>query len=176
MAKKSLQAFIFSPEFEEGIDKAIREAVEQSEAAGLPPAYEPAFSKLKEFRVAQKNAREELLELCREEPTSKAEKDGASLEFHRMVFDLLEEGGQPARFILHKAREMTKVWESKGLNSKYGPMWKQLLDGSPTVARRSILSDEASGWPRDLRSCSPFTHLVVYPEDRWDGGVSLLVH
>lgn len=174
MGTKSLQAFIFSTEFEDGINRAVREAVEQSDAAGLAPAYEPAFSKLKEFRSEQKKSRDALLELCRQGLAEKAGRDQATLEFHGKVFDLLEEGGQPAGFIMRKAREIIEMWESKGLNNKYGPMWKQLLDGSPTAARDFILSDNASGWPLNLRSGSPFTHLAVYPEDRWDAGASLL--
>ncbi|WP_322402908.1 hypothetical protein [Massilia luteola] len=125
--KKNLQKLIFSSEFMDGVSRAIEKAVAEADAAGLPPAYEPAFSKLKEFRGYQKKSREELIELRRQARARELKKDHATLEFHRKVFDLLEEGGQPAGFITRKAREMIQMWESKGLNSKYGPQWKQLL-------------------------------------------------
>lgn len=172
--KKNPKNLIFSPKFMEGVDKAINDAVARADAVGLPPAYEPAFSKLKEFRAEQKKSREELLELRRQARAEKAQKDHATLEFHRKVFNLLEEGGQPAGFIMRKAREMMEMWKSKGLNSMYGPIWKQLLDGSPAAARDFILSDSESGWPLGLRSSSPFLHIAAYSDDEWDQGKNML--
>ncbi len=84
--KKNMQKLIFSDEFMEGVGKAIEDAVAESDAAGLPPAYEPAFTKLREFRVDQKKSRDELIELRREARAEKAKKDHATLEFHRKVF------------------------------------------------------------------------------------------
>lgn len=165
--KKNLQNLIFSPEFMEATSRAIEKAVAESDAAGLPPAYEPAFTKLREFRADQKKSREELIEMRRQGLTEKALKDPATLEFHRKVFDLLEEGGQPAGFIMRKARDMIQRWESNGVNSKYGPMWKQLLEKSPPEARDFVLSTDEDMRLLGLRSSSPFTHIAIYPEDEW---------
>lgn len=172
--KKKMQKLIFSDEFMQGVGKAIENAVAESDAAGLAPAYEPAFTKLREFRVDQKKSRDELIELRREARAEKAKKDHATLEFHRKVFDLLEEGGQPADFIMRKAQEMIELWENRGLNGMYGPMWRQLLNGSPMAARNFILSDDNSGWPLGLRSSSPFTHIAAYPDDEWGQAKAML--
>jgi len=172
--KKNLQNLIFSPEFMEAVSRAIENAVAESDAAGLPPAYEPAFTKLKEFRDDQKKSREELIELCRYALPERKKKDHVTLEFHLKVFDLLEEGGQPAVFIMRKAREMIQIWESKGLNSKYGPKWKQLLDESPASARDFILSVDQDIVPVGFQSSSPFVHIAVYPGDEWEEGESVL--
>jgi len=176
MDEKAFEDFLLNPESRKRVHKTVREAVNRADAAGLPPAYEPAFSKLKEFRAEQKKSREELLELRRQARIEKANKDQVNLEFHRKVFDLLEEGGQAAGFIMRKALEMIEMWDQKGLNSMYSPMWKQLLDGSPAAARDFVLSDAANGWPLGLRSSSPFTHLIAFPGDEWDGGANLLTH
>lgn len=172
--KKDLHDLLFDAKFLDGASKAIELAVARADAAGLPPAYEPARTKLLEFRVAQKSSREELLELRRLARAEKAENDKATLEFHRKVFDLLDEGGQPAKFLILKAREMIALWEAKGMNCMYGPMWKQLFDGSPAEARNFVLSDSETGWPLGLRSCSPFSHIASYPDDEWCEGENLL--
>ena len=173
-SKRSLQNFIFSDEFMEGIDKAIKEAVDKAEASGLPPAYEPAFSKLKEFRSEQKKSREELVELRRNPGAENTDRDQATIEFHHKVFELLEEGGQPAGFIMRKAREITEMWEHRGLNNVYGPMWKQLLEETPTTARDFVLSNSPDRSSLGLRVSSPFTHIAVYPGDEWEQGANLL--
>lgn len=173
--KKDLHDLLFDAKFLDGASKAIELAVARADAAGLPPAYEPARTKLQEFRIAQKSSREELLELRRCARAEKAENDKATLEFHRKVFDLLNEGGQPAKFLLFKAREMIALWEAKGLNSMYGPLWKQLLDGSLAAARKLVLSESKTGWPLGLRSCSPFSHIASYPADEWPDGKNLLI-
>jgi hypothetical protein len=172
--KKNPKNLIFSPKFMEGMEKAVNDAVTQADAAGHPPTYEPAFSKLKEFRAKQKKSREEMLELRRQALADKPQKDHATFEFHRKVFDLLEEGDQPAAFIMRKAREVIQMWESKGLNPKYGPIWRQLLDESPTTARDFIVSDSKSEWPRELRLSSPFAHIAAHSDDEWNYGEELL--
>lgn len=164
----SLENLLLGSDSLDRISKSVKESVSLADAAGLPPAYEPAFSKLNAFRDEQSKSRDELLRLRREARAEKAERDNATLEFHRKVFDLLAEDGQPAYFIMRKAMEMIQLWENKGLNGMYSPIWKQLLEGSPVSARDFILSDNESGWPLALRSASPFTHIVAYPEDEWD--------
>lgn len=174
-SKKNLQKLIFSPEFMDGVSRAIEKAVAEADAAGLPPAYEPAFSKLREFRGYQKKSREELIGLRCDARARELQKDHATLEFHRKVFDLLEEGSQPAGFITRKAREMIQMWESKGLNSKYGPQWKQLLDESPATARRFILSTDKDVVSIRFHSSSPFLHIAAYSEDEWELGKVFLI-
>ena len=164
----SLDNLILGPDSRGRIGKSVKESVSLADAAGLPPAYEPAFSRLNTFRDEQSKSRDELLRLRREARAEKAERDNATLEFHRKVFDLLAEGGQPAHFIMRKAIEMIQLWEDKGLNGMYSPIWKQLLEGSQGSARDFILSDNESGWPLALRSASPFTHIGANPEDEWD--------
>lgn len=67
MAKsKDLQSFIFSPEFMQGVDKAIARAVAESDAAGLRPAYEPAFSQLRVLEKIAKQSLEEKLDVRRQ--------------------------------------------------------------------------------------------------------------
>jgi len=57
--------FIFRPEFLEGVDNAIRRAVDQADAAGLRPAYEPAFSQLRTLEEMAKRSLEEKLDVRR---------------------------------------------------------------------------------------------------------------
>lgn len=172
--KRDLEVLMFGAEFTDGVRQAVKEAVAKADAAGLVPAYRPAISKFDECRGTHKESREELLELRRQARAEKEERDRKNLVFHRKVFELLDEGGQPAEFIMHKANEMIQLWEHTGLNTTYGPMWKQLLDGEPTAARTFILSDNCGGWALALRSCSPFAHLAAYADDDWVQGKNLL--
>lgn len=168
--KRDLEDLMFGAEFTDGVRQAIEEAVAKADAMGLVPAYKPAISKLDECRGTHKESREELLELRRQARIEKEERDRKNFAFHRKVFELLDEGGQPADFIMRKANEMIQLWEHWGLNTTYGPMWKQLLDGEPTAARTFILSDNSGGWALALRSCSPFAHLASYADDDWVQG------
>lgn len=58
--------FIFRPEFLEGVDNAVRRAVEQADAAGLRPAYEPAFSQLRTLEEMARRSLEEKLDVRRQ--------------------------------------------------------------------------------------------------------------
>lgn len=63
---KDVQSLIFSPEFERGIHEAIARAVAEADAAGLRPAYEPAFSQLRTLEDMAKRSREEKMDVNRQ--------------------------------------------------------------------------------------------------------------
>lgn len=66
MENDKQEPFIFRPEFLEGVGTAIRRAVEESDAAGLRPAYEPAFSQLRTLEGMAKRSLEEKLDVHRQ--------------------------------------------------------------------------------------------------------------
>lgn len=181
MAKsKDLQSFIFSPEFMQGVDKAIAGAVAESDAAGLRPAYEPPFSQLRALEKMAKQSLEEKLEVRRqmhailskarpleemkawpqeekwvrhreavEEKESRErrtrELEALDLEFHRMVFDLLAQPGQPGVWIKRKTLEALQQWQYQELCQRDDiEVWRRWFDLPIENAKEEILRERAT--------------------------------
>lgn len=141
MAQKSLRSFIFSPEFEEGVSRAIEKAVAESDAAGLQPAYEPAFSQL---RTLERMA---------------GSKNGLDLEFHRAVAELLYQPEQPGNWLKRQAFRLLQSWEdSKSCDSSYIVRWREWLDLPSELGKAEILREDDLG--TSMRRNSPFIFLA----------------
>jgi len=158
MKNKSLESLIFSAEFEQGVQEAVRKAVAEADAAGLRPAYEPAFSRLRELERKGKLAQEEVLEARRLARAEKAQRDQANLEFHQAVVELLYQPGQPGAWIKRKALETVQKWEDGQLcNPRYIVAWRQWLDMPYEYAKAAILREDDVGL--SMRCNSPFFFL-----------------
>ncbi len=158
MEKKSFESLIFGAELEQGVREAVRKAVAEANAAGLRPAYEPAFSRLRELERKGKLAQVEVLEACRVSRGEKAQRDQANLEFHRAVVELLYQPGQPGVWIKLKALETVQKWADGQLcNPQYIAAWRQWLDMPYEYAKAAILREDDIGL--SMRCNSPFFFL-----------------
>lgn len=141
MTTKNLQPFIFSPDFHEGVSRAIRKAVAESDAAGLRPAYEPAFSQL---RTLERMA---------------GSKTGLDLEFHRAVAELLSQPGQPGTWLKRQAFTLLQSWEdNRACDSSYIVRWREWLDLPAELGKAKILLEDDLG--TSMRRNSPFIFLA----------------
>jgi hypothetical protein len=141
MTKQSLQDLIFSNESKEGISEAIRQAIAEANAAGLRPAYEPAFSQL---RTLEKMA---------------DEKGGLDLEFHRAVVEVLYTPAQPGTWLRQKALNLLQRWEINNLcDLSYTAKWREWLSLPAELGMTAMLSEDDFG--TSMRCNSPFMFLA----------------
>lgn len=148
---KSLEEILFSAENQAAAHEAVRSAVEQAAAAGLPPAYA-----LGNGELAWLKQDPELLKKQRQVARqAKRQRDDEHRERHRQVLQLLD--GPQREWILKKAREQINKWESNHLcNPRYVFMWREWLDMPPALCKVAVLREDDLGV--SMRQNSPFSH------------------
>ena len=150
--EKTMEELLFGAENQAAASKAVQDAVERADAAGLVPAFEPYVSLSKHL------PREEVLELRRQARAEKARRDQEDLKFHREVVELLFAGGQVNEDIKRQALEAVQLWEDRQTcHPRYSFAWREWLNMPPEFARRAILDETDLGV--SMRCNTPFGFL-----------------
>jgi len=148
---KSLNELILGAENQALAHEAIKRAVEQAEAAGLPPAYlmesgdmawlEKDPAKLLEQRRAAREAKKRQEEIHRQR--------------HRLILQLMD--GPQGVWIQQKAHEQIDKWERNQLCiPRYQVMWSEWLAMPSPFLEEAILREDDLGV--SMRQNSPFGH------------------
>lgn len=149
---KTLEELLLGAESQAAVSKAVQDAVERADAAGLVPAFEPYVSLSKHL------SKEEVLELRRQARAEKARRDQEDLEFHRVVVELLYPDGQVNEYIKSQALERVQLWETRQTCiPRYCSTWREWLAMPPDFARRAILNETDLGV--SMRCNTPFDFL-----------------
>ncbi|BDT57042.1 hypothetical protein MasN3_05360 [Massilia varians] len=186
MATKDLQSIIFSAELMAGISKGVNQAVAESDAAGLRPAYAPARCQLQalhdlleanraadlaglervlpsaeEWNNRDNLTREQKLEHRRKVLAEKKEQERRQLAFHCAVADLLYQSGQPGTWIKREALKQIELWEKRNLCANYAWKWRECLAQPEEFGRAIMLQEDDRGVA--MRCNSPFTAIAYVP-------------
>ena len=149
---KSMEELMFGAESQSAVAKAIQDAVERADAAGLVPAFQPYVALSKHL------SKEELLTLRRAERTKEAEKDRKTLEFHQKALDLMFASGHIDPGMKHQALERLQLFTDRQLgNPSYIAMWRELLNIPPEFVKSAVLSETEHG--HCLRKNTPLDFL-----------------
>jgi len=149
---KSTEEMLFGAESRAAVAKAVQDAVERADAAGLVPAFQPYVALSKHL------SREELLALRRAERTKEAEKDRKTLEFHQKALDLMCAGGQLDQDMKRQALERLQMLTDRQLgHPSYIAVWRELLNMHPDFMKACVLAETEHG--HRLRKDTPLNFL-----------------
>lgn len=141
MPERSVEEILFSEESQERMREAVRQAVNAADAAGLRPAYQPAFSKLQQ------------LEMMADEAGS------LNLEFHRTLADVLYAPAQPGTWLKQQALNLLQRWDTDNVcDVAYTAKWRELLSLPAELGTAAMLSEDEFG--THMRLNSPFIFLT----------------
>ncbi len=148
---KSLEELILGAESQAAASAAVRRAVEQADAAGLPPAY---LTESGEFAWLEKDSAK-LLELRRAARQEKHQQDEERRERHRQILKLLD--GPQGEWIRQKAHEQIDKWERNSIcHPRYVVMWREWLAMPASCLEAAVLREDDLGV--SMRQNSPFGH------------------
>lgn len=154
---KSTEEMMFGAESRAAVAKAVQDAVERADAAGLVPAFQPYVALSKHL------PKEELLALRRAERTKEAEKDRKTLEFHRKALELMFADGHMNEGMKHQALERLQMLTDRQLgHPSYIAVWRELLNMHPDFLKACVLAETEHG--HRLRKDTPLNFL------RYEGG------
>ena len=149
---KSTEELMFGAESQAAVAKAVQDAVERADAAGLVPAFQPYVALSKHL------PREELLALRRAELAKEAEKDRKTLEFHQKALELIFAGGQLDQDMKRQALERLQLFTDRQLgHPSYVALWRELLEMHPDYIKACVLAETEHG--HRLRKDTPLDFL-----------------
>jgi hypothetical protein len=142
MALRSLDEILFSDESRESVNEAVRQAVAAADAAGLRPAYHPAFTQLRELEILAD------------------ETGGVDLAFHLAVAEVLYAPGQAGIWLRQQAFDLLQRWDiDHARHAAYTAAWREWLGLPADLGRDAMLGEDDFG--TSMRRNSPFTFLVT---------------
>ncbi len=149
---KSMEELMFGAESRAAVAKAVQDAVERADAAGLVPAFQPYVALSKHL------PREELLALRRAEKTKEAEKDRKTLEFHQKALELMFASGHIDPNMKLQALERLQMFTDRQLgHPSYVALWRELLEMHPDYMKACVLAETEHG--HRLRKDTPLDFL-----------------
>lgn len=157
MKTKTIEEQILGAKNQAAASKAVQDAVERADAAGLVPAFEPYIALSKHL------PKEELLALRRAERAKEAEKDRKTLEFHQKALELMFAGGQLDQDMKRQALERLQLFTDHQLgHPSYIAVWRELLEMHPDYMKACVLAETEHG--HRLRKDTPLNFL------KYEGG------
>ncbi len=160
---KSLNELILGAENQALAHEAIKRAVVQAEAAGLPPAY---VTESGDMAWLEKDPAK-LLEQRRAARKAKKQQDELHCQRHRLILQLMD--GPQGGWIRQKAHEQIDKWERNQLCiPRYWLMWREWLAMSSPYREEAILREDDLGVA--MRQNSPFDNsfeLVELELSKW---------